>query len=163
MARIVGLLTLVSLLGGCAFDVDGIGSTGLPPTNSDPVVTDDLADPSAPPATDAGVADDLSTPPAAPVAQGAIGDACDDAAHKCGAFLTCLRKLGTGPKAIDFAGGYCTRSCTSAACPGGSACTDFGNNVKYCLADCKVDVCRTGYACCDIGSNDKVCKPGSCE
>lgn len=98
-----------------------------------------------------------------PAAPGAVGSACT-ADRDCASGLTCFTAT---PGGVVWAGGYCTRPCSSETCPAGSTCTSFYSDaatlsvVTYCASSCvrapgSRDVCREGYAC----SYDGVCISG---
>jgi serine protease len=82
-----------------------------------------------------------------------VGIACvDDSA--CGVGGACLT---TWPQ------GYCSKECSSATCPLGAKCIDFGA-VRACLATCSGPragqfTCRNGYVCEDDGTGVGVCIP----
>jgi serine protease len=55
----------------------------------------------------------------------------------------------------SFSGGYCTLDCSTADCPGGSACFNVTNVGTVCLDSCATQSeCRTGYTCHSV---EKVC------
>ncbi|HET9450745.1 MAG TPA: S8 family serine peptidase, partial [Aggregicoccus sp.] len=52
-------------------------------------------------------------------------------------------------------GGYCTRECTSLACPAASTCYPFQGGTRQCLEDCvgagtSSHSCREGYVCLQL-------------
>ncbi|MEW5740177.1 MAG: S8 family serine peptidase [Myxococcota bacterium] len=82
-----------------------------------------------------------------------VGLACADNAP-CGTGGECL----TG-----WPQGYCSKECSTSACPLGAKCIDFGS-VQACLATCTgpragQSTCRSAYVCEDDGTGAGVCVP----
>jgi serine protease len=61
-------------------------------------------------------------------------------------------------------GGYCSKSCATAACPLASSCLDTGG-AQFCLTNCAgpgtgQSTCRAAYVCYDDGTGEGICLPG---
>ena len=59
-------------------------------------------------------------------------------------------------------GGYCSKNCSTTACPLGSTCV--GSDTLLCLSSCTgpgagQSTCRSSYVCYDDGSGKGVCLP----
>lgn len=65
----------------------------------------------------------------------------------------------------DLPGGYCTRSCSTLACPAGSRCYAWDSGEAWCLATCAGpgegrSGCRADYVCYDDHAGQGLCWPG---
>ena len=85
--------------------------------------------------------------------------------------MEALRELGRLLcRAAGQWNGYCTRECTSRACPSASTCYPFTSGKRQCLEDCTgagsaENSCRRGYVCLTFtpqggGSSTNYCYPG---
>ena len=149
------VLVVATLVAGCSFDVTGTNvdppGTATPPSPTQSVPSSaDAGTPAQPPPPS------TSTPD---MAAERVGTACTSDAQ-CDPGLFCAKTFGIGPGHVDIPGGYCTRDCSSVACPANSMCVTFSFG-KYCSSTCPPDPCRTssGYVCCDEGNGDKACTP----
>ncbi len=83
-----------------------------------------------------------------------------------------------GACVTDWPGGYCTRDCSTTACPAASKCYQLDTNVFACFATCSGprtgrSNCRNGYVCeADAAggafcvpacTSDNDCTPGTCD
>jgi serine protease len=82
-----------------------------------------------------------------------IGGACTTT---CPDNATCL------PPANGWPGGYCSKDCSTAACPLGSTC--IGTTAPFCVSQCTgpdtgQSTCRVNYVCYDDGTGKGMCLP----
>ncbi|MHB8874780.1 MAG: hypothetical protein ACYC8T_13910, partial [Myxococcaceae bacterium] len=93
----------------------------------------------------------------------AFGEPCATAADCAGLGTGAICKLTTNPGGATYAGGYCTKPCTSATdpvCGTNAFCVSliasYGENDRFCWKRCAAPTdCRDpGYACYTVGSND---------
>jgi serine protease len=88
----------------------------------------------------------------------------DDAARVIGTPCTDDGTCGPGGTcALGFPQGYCTKDCSTAACPTGAKCLS-GSTLSICLDTCTGPrrgggTCRANYVCEDDGSGTGVCIP----
>jgi hypothetical protein len=87
---------------------------------------------------------------------GGIGDSCA-ASTECASGLNC------SAAAAGFPSGACTQDCSSATCPGGTACADLRSTPaagQLCAPSCNSDAqCRQGYVCC--AAQGSLCVPSA--